>query len=113
MDTNVTAESTATEQIVLVQIDPTTAVLGVNVRSEANLTAERYTVAAGDAIHAGICSKDAIVTELTGSTTKGKDHALAAKGLRQRWASGLKLPPRRRGCANWSPARPPSSTESR
>lgn len=81
--------------------------------AEANLTAERYTVAAGDAIHAGICSKDAIVTELTGSTTKGKDHALAAKGLRQRWASGLKLPPRRRGCANWSPARPPSSTESR
>ena len=40
MDTNVTAESTATEQIVLVQIDPTTAVLGVNVRSEANLTAD-------------------------------------------------------------------------
>ena len=40
MDTNVTAESTATEQIVLIQIDPTTAVLGVNVRSEANLTAD-------------------------------------------------------------------------
>ena len=51
--------------------------------AEANLTAERYTVAAGDAIHAGICAKDAIVTELTGTTTKGKDHALAAKELRQ------------------------------
>lgn len=51
--------------------------------AEANLTAERFTVAAGDAIHAGICAKDAIVTELTGSTTKGKDHALAAKELRQ------------------------------
>lgn len=51
--------------------------------AEANLTAERYTVAAGDAIHSGICAKDAIVTELTGATTKGKDHALAAKELRQ------------------------------
>jgi len=40
-------------------------------------------VAAGDAIHAGICAKDAIVTELTGTTTKGKDHAQAAKELRQ------------------------------
>lgn len=51
--------------------------------AEANLAAERPTVAAGDAIHAGICAKDAIVTELTGTTTKGKDHALAAKELRQ------------------------------
>jgi hypothetical protein len=51
--------------------------------AEANLTAERYTVAAGDAIHAGICAKDAIVIELTGTTMKGKDHALAAKELRQ------------------------------
>lgn len=51
--------------------------------AEANLSAERYTVAAGDAIHAGICAEDAIVTELTGTTTKGKDHALAAKELRQ------------------------------
>jgi hypothetical protein len=33
--------------------------------AEANFSAERYTVAAGDAIHAGICAKDAIVTELT------------------------------------------------
>ena len=32
--------------------------------AEANLQAGRYTVAAGDAIHAGICAKDAIVTEL-------------------------------------------------
>lgn len=51
--------------------------------AEANLAAQRPTVAAGDAIHAGICAKDAIVTELTGTTTKGKDHALAAKELRQ------------------------------
>ncbi|MBB1513267.1 hypothetical protein H5399_12420 [Tessaracoccus sp. MC1627] len=51
--------------------------------AEANLSAERYTVAAGDAIHAGICAKDAIVTQLTGSTVKGKDHALAAKELRR------------------------------
>ena len=51
--------------------------------AEANLAAERYTVAAGDAIHAGICAKDAIVTELTGSTVKGKDHSLAVKELRR------------------------------
>lgn len=51
--------------------------------AEANLAAERFTVAAGDAIHAGICAKDAIVTELTGTTVKGKDHALAAKELRR------------------------------
>ena len=50
---------------------------------EANVPAGRYTVTAGDAIHAGICAKDAIVTELTGTTTKGKDHAIAAKELRQ------------------------------
>jgi len=40
METNTTAENTATEGIVLVQIDPTIAVLGVNVRSEATLTAD-------------------------------------------------------------------------
>lgn len=48
-----------------------------------NLAAERHTPAAGDAIHAGISAKDAIVTELTGSTSKGKDHAFAAKELQQ------------------------------
>lgn len=51
--------------------------------AEANLLARRYTPAAGDAIHAGISAKDAIVTALTGSTTKGKSHAVAAKVLRQ------------------------------
>jgi HEPN domain-containing protein len=51
--------------------------------AEANLAAERYTPAAGDAIHAGISAKDAIVTALTGSTSKKKDHATAAKELRQ------------------------------
>lgn len=51
--------------------------------AEANLAAKRYTPAAGDAIHAGISAKDAIVTALTGSTSKGKDHATAAKELRQ------------------------------
>jgi len=50
--------------------------------AEANLAAERYTVAAGDAIHAGICAKDAIVTDLTGSTTKGRDHSQAARELK-------------------------------
>lgn len=48
-----------------------------------NLAAERFTPAAGDSIHAGICAKDAIVTVLTGSTRKGTDHASAAKELRR------------------------------
>lgn len=47
-----------------------------------NLVAERYTAAAGDAIHAGISAKDAIVTALTGATRKGKDHAAAVKELK-------------------------------
>jgi hypothetical protein len=50
--------------------------------AEDNLAAERHTPAAGDAIHAGTCSKDAIVTMLTGTTSKGKDHATAAKELK-------------------------------
>ena len=48
-----------------------------------NLDLERATPAAGDAIHAGISAKDAIVTALTGATSKVKDHAKAAKELRQ------------------------------
>lgn len=51
--------------------------------AEDNLAAERHTPAAGDAIHSGISSKDAIVTALTGSTSKGKDHTTAAKELSQ------------------------------
>ena len=47
-----------------------------------NLVAERHTAAAGDAIHAGISAKDAIVTALTGATRKAKDHATAAKELK-------------------------------
>jgi HEPN domain-containing protein len=50
--------------------------------AEESLTAERSTPAAGNAIHAGINAKDAIVTALTGSTGKGKDHATAARELR-------------------------------
>lgn len=51
--------------------------------AEANFAAERHTPAAGDAIHAGLSCKDAIVTALTGTTSKGKDHATAAKELKQ------------------------------
>ena len=51
--------------------------------AEDNLAGERHTPAAGDAIHAGISCKDTIVTALTGSTSKGKDHATAAKELKQ------------------------------
>ena len=48
-----------------------------------NLDLERATPAAGDAIHAGISAKDAMVTALTGGTSKAKDHASAARELRQ------------------------------
>lgn len=47
-----------------------------------NLTAKRNTPAAGDAIHAGISAKDSIVTALTGTTSKARDHATAAKDLK-------------------------------
>ncbi len=51
--------------------------------AEDNLDLGRATPAAGDAIHAGISAKDAIVTALTGATSKAKDHAKAARELRQ------------------------------
>ncbi len=44
-----------------------------------NLDLQRATPAAGDAIHAGISAKDAIVTALTGQTSKAKDHSKAVK----------------------------------
>lgn len=47
-----------------------------------NFDLERATPAAGDAIHAGISAKDAIVTMLTGATSKAKDHAKSAGELR-------------------------------
>jgi hypothetical protein len=47
-----------------------------------NIDLERPIPAAGDAIHAGISAKDAIVTMLTGATSKAKDHAKAASELR-------------------------------
>lgn len=50
--------------------------------AEDNVELERATPAAGDAIHAGISAKDAIVTMLTGSTSKAKDHAKSAGELR-------------------------------
>ncbi len=55
--------------------------------AEANLAAKRYTPAAGDAIHAGISAKDAILTALTGAASKGKEHATAARELRQALAT--------------------------
>jgi HEPN domain-containing protein len=51
--------------------------------AEDSLAAERHTPAAGDAIHAGISAKDAIVTALTGTTGQGKNHAAAAGELKQ------------------------------
>lgn len=51
--------------------------------AEDSLAAGRHTPAAGDAIHAGINAKDAIVTALTGTTSKHKNHAAAAGELKQ------------------------------
>lgn len=51
--------------------------------AEDSLTAGRHTPAAGDAIHAGISAKDAIVTALTGTTSKGKNHAAASGELKR------------------------------
>jgi hypothetical protein len=51
--------------------------------AEDNLELARATPAAGDAIHAGINAKDAIVMMLTGATSKARDHAKAARELRQ------------------------------
>jgi hypothetical protein len=51
--------------------------------AEDNLAAGRHTPAAGDAIHASINAKDAIVTVLTGATRKAKEHAAAARELKQ------------------------------
>ena len=48
-----------------------------------SLDLERATPAAGDAIHAGISAKDAIVTFLKGTTGKRKDHGAAPRELRQ------------------------------
>lgn len=50
--------------------------------AEDNLDLERATPAAGDAIHAGISAKDAMVTMLTGRTTKVRDHARSTGELR-------------------------------
>lgn len=65
--------------------------------AEDNLDLGRYIPAAGDAIHAGISAKDAIVTALTGSTSKGKDHATAANELARTLAKRPQAPTAERG----------------
>jgi len=46
-----------------------------------NLAAARHTAAAGDAVHAGICAKDAMVMALTGELSKHSDHRQAIPDL--------------------------------
>lgn len=70
--------------------------------AQANLTAKRYTVAAGDAIHARICAKDAIVTELAGTTMNGKDHALAPNELWQAPGPRPDAASAEKGSTTWS-----------
>ncbi|MCL2471039.1 MAG: hypothetical protein FWF25_04775 [Propionibacteriaceae bacterium] len=55
--------------------------------AEDSLEQERMTAAAGNAIHAGINSKDAIVIALTGTTIKSGDHQQAVRELRAALAS--------------------------
>jgi len=62
---------------------------------EDNLAADRHTPAAGDAIHAGICAKDAIVTVLTGASRKAnaqQRRALTAAVQRTPVAGFNKIP---------------------
>jgi hypothetical protein len=47
-----------------------------------DLVAGRFTAASGNAIHAGISAKDAVVMALTGSVTKHKDHSQATAELK-------------------------------
>lgn len=71
-----------------------------------NLDLARATPAAGDAIHAGISAKDALVTALTGATSKAKDHAKAARELRQALGAHADAPDRPRQSAVRSPETP-------
>ncbi len=59
-----------------------------------NLDLECATPAAGDAIHAGISAKDAIVTMLTGATSKTKDHAKSSGELHSGLDPRLHMPRR-------------------
>ena len=74
-----------------------------------SFTAKRFTVAAGDAIHAGISAKDAIMTMRTGSTGRGKDHMQAARELRRGWANGRRRRLQSGRCASCSPRNRTSS----
>lgn len=65
-----------------------------------NLDLQRATPAAGDAIHAGISAKGAIVNALTGGTSKVKDHAAAARELDRLLALTPTLQQQRRHFAN-------------
>lgn len=78
--------------------------------AEANLTAERFTVAAGDAIHAGICAKDAIVAERTGATTIGQAPCFAVEQLRKASRQRPDAAGAEEGCANGRSAGRPLST---
>ncbi len=55
--------------------------------AEANLAAKRYTPGGGRRDPRRISAKDAILTALTGVTSKGKEHATAARELRQALAT--------------------------
>jgi hypothetical protein len=68
--------------------------------AEDNLVAERPTAAAGDAIHAGIGAKDAIVTALTGATRKANDRATSAKELKTALGKRADPPAAEKPCAS-------------
>ena len=81
--------------------------------AEDSLAAERYTPAAGNAIHAGISAKDAIVTALTGTTSRGKDHATAARELRTALGKRDNAAAAEKALRELVSARAPSSTAPR
>jgi len=71
-----------------------------------NMISERLTAASGDAIHAGICAKDAIVMVLVGSVTKHKDHSQATADLKRALGKRAETPEAERALRELVAAKP-------
>ena len=68
--------------------------------AEDNLIAGRLTAAAGDAIHAGISGKDAIVTALTVRPGRPRTVRPRRRNSRPPWASGPTHRPQKGPCVS-------------
>ncbi|MDR1119152.1 MAG: hypothetical protein LBL01_07665 [Bifidobacteriaceae bacterium] len=74
--------------------------------AEDNLALDRPTAASGDSIHAGINAKDAVVTELTGTTTKSRNHLDGVKELERALARRPQAAPAVRALRDLVAAKP-------